>query len=291
MNPIIQKLWMFIAALCASLSASAYDFESDGLYYNILSEEDRTARVEDYNPNDLSKNIEIPRRVIHNSKTYTVTSIGVWAFRQCSNLTAVTIPNSVSEIGAYAFWCCSSLTSVTIPNSVTSIGVWAFDQCSSLTSVTIPNSVTYIGRGAFSSCTSLTFVTIPSSVTSIGKETFSRCSSLENINVDPENADYSSIDGILYNKDATRLITCPGARRNMTVPTYVTSIGDYAFSGCSSLTSVTIGNSVTSIGSWAFDECSDLTSVTIGNSVTSIDYGAFSNCNNLKTSICNAKSP
>ncbi len=126
---------MFIATLCASLSASAYDFKSDGLYYNILSEEDRTVEVTYYsfnysdNKHYVSGIIEIPRRVIHNSKTYTVTSIGDGAFYACSSLTSVTIPNSVTSIGSYAFQECSSLTSVTIPNSVTSIGDYAFYWC------------------------------------------------------------------------------------------------------------------------------------------------------------------
>lgn len=105
MKPIIQKLWMFIAVLCASLSASAYHFESGGLYYNILSEKDRTVEVAEGN-SDVSGDIEIPRRVIYDSKTYTVTSIGEYAFMNCSDLTSVTIPNSVTSIGRCAFYNC-----------------------------------------------------------------------------------------------------------------------------------------------------------------------------------------
>ncbi len=139
MKPIIQKLWMFIAVLCASLSASAYDFydfRSDGLYYSILSEEDRTVAVtypdiDDY----VSGDIEIPRKVIYNSKTYTVTSIGDEAFFECSSLASVTIPNSVTSIGNSAFSGCSSLESVTIPNSVTSIGDYAFYGCNDLKTI------------------------------------------------------------------------------------------------------------------------------------------------------------
>ena len=179
MKPIIQKLWMFIAVLCASHSASAYDFKSDKLYYNILSEEDRTVEVTYYNlyegknENYVSGDIDIPRKLIYNSKTYTVTSIGAQAFYSCSSLTSVNIPNSVTSIVNHAFSLCSNLTSVTIPNSVTSIGEYAFSYCSSLTSVTIPNSVTYIGYEAFYNCSSLTSVTIPNSVTYIGDYAFS----------------------------------------------------------------------------------------------------------------------
>ena len=156
MKPIIQKLWMFIAVLCTSLSASAYDFYSDGLYYNILSEEDHTVEVTaPYKADYVSGDIEIPRKVIYNSKTYTVTSIGDEAFFECSSLASVTIPNSVTSIGDDAFYGCSSLASVTIPNSVTYIGYEAFSECSSLASVTIPNSVTYIGDDAFYYCNDL----------------------------------------------------------------------------------------------------------------------------------------
>ena len=253
MKPIIQKLWMFIAVLCASLSASAngLEFVSGGLRYNILS--DRTVEVAEGNSH-VSGDIEIPRRVIYDLKTYTVTSIGVRAFMNCSGLTSVTIPNSVTSIGDYAF-CGCGLTSVTIPNSVTSIGDDAFCGCD-LTSVTIPNSVASIGEYAFCGC-DLTSVTIPNSVTFIGDKAFS-CSRLENINVDSENDNFSSLDGILYNKDVTNLICCPEAKTSVTIPNSVTSIGNSTFRNCSRLTSVTIPNSVTSIGYNAFYNCESL---------------------------------
>ena len=186
-----------------------------------------------------------------------VTSIGNGAFAYCSSLTSVTIPNSVTSIGDDAFYNCKSLTSVTIPNSVTSIGEYAFNYCSSLTSVTIPNSVTSIGDYAFWYCSSLTSVTIGNSVTSIGDYAFNYCSSLTSINVADDNPNYCSMDGVLFNKDKTTLIQYPGGKQGAyIIPNSVTSVGDWAFSYCKSLTSVTIPKSVTSIGLTAF-ACDD----------------------------------
>ena len=203
-----------------------------------------------------------------------VTSIRGNAFRECTGLTSVTIPNSVTSIGAAAFYNCSGLTSVTIPNSVTSIGYSVFYGCKGLTSVTIPNSVTSIGKYAFQYCSGLTSVTIPNSVTSIGYGAFGGCSSLESVLVEPSNTIYDSRDNcnaIIETASNTLIAGC----KNTDILYGVTSIGNYAFYGCSGLTSVTIPNSVTSIGSNAFSYCSGLTSVTIGSGVTSIGNRAF----------------
>ena len=212
-----------------------------------------------------------------------VTSIGEYAFAYCTSLTSVTIPDSVTSIGEYAFRDCTSLTSVTIPDSVTSIDVCAFDGCKSLTSVTIPNSVTSIGEYAFYDCTSLTSVTIPDSVTSIGDGAFYCCDSLTGIWVAEGNSHYSSdASGVLFDKNMTALIQCPGRFFGAyTIPDSVTSIDNRAFYSCKSLTSVTIPNSVTSIGDGAFYKCDSLTSVTIPDGVTSIDWCAFSDCTSL----------
>ena len=176
---------------------------------------------------------------------------------------------------------------ITFDGPVKSIGEEAFLHCSSLTSITIPNSVTSIGQYAFEYCSSLTSITIPNSVTSIGVEAFLGCSSLTSINVDINNPNYSSVDGVLFNKDKTTLIQYPigNSRSEYTIPNSVTSIGEWAFFYCSSLTSVTIPNSVTSIGSDAFSYCYSLTSITIPNSVTSIGYSAFSGCYALTSMI------
>ncbi len=205
-----------------------------------------------------------------------VTSIRSLAFMNCSGLTSITIPDSVTSIGDRAFYDCSNLeivywnvwnvaayegvdsrslffyctklTTVVIGNNVTIIPGYVFSGCRGLTSVTIPNSVTSIGQYAFSGCRGLTSVTIPNSVTSIGQYAFSGCSSLTSI----------------------------------TITNGVTSIESNTFSGCSGLTSITIPNGVTSIGSYAFYCCSGLTSITIPDSVTSIGEGAFYGCSKIK---------
>ena len=268
---------LLFLALLATTALWAYDFQSGDLYYNITS--DTTVKVtyqyqwSSDNYADLTT-ATIPSTVTYNGTTYSVTSIGNNAFSGCSFLTSVTIGNSVTSIGYGAFYGCSSLTSITIPNSVTNIGGGTFSGCSSLTSVTIGNSVTSIGDYAFYKCSSLTSIAIPNSVTSIGISAFGYCSSITSMTVENGNTVYDSrekCNAIIETATNTLIVGC----QNTTIPNNVTSIGDYAFRGCSSLTSVTIPNSVTSIGDGAFYDCSSLISITIPGSVTNIGESAF----------------
>ena len=216
--------------VCNATYGLKYELNEDGESYSVVGIDNATATE-----------IVVPK--FYNKKP--VTSIGEWAFANCSSLISVTIPNSVTSIGNEAFYNCSSLTNVTISDSVTSIGGYAFADCTSLTTITIPDSVTSIGKYTFYNCSSLTSITIPNSVTSIGYNAFYSCDSLTSV--------------IIGNN--------------------VTSIGDDAFNYCTSLTSVTIGESVTSIGNGAFNWCRSLTKVNYTGTIdewAQISFGSSS---------------
>ena len=283
---------MTVAVLLCSATVHAYDFEVDGIYYNVVSLTDLTVEVTS-GGSKYSGEVIIPSTVTYKSKVFTVTAIGDQAFYSCGDLISVTIGGSVTAIGEWAFSGCSSLTSITIcsnptsitlPEGVTSIGYSAFSYCRSLTSITIPEGVTSIGSAAFEGCSSLTAINIPESVTSIGNWAFGDCCSLTSI----------------------------------TIPESVTSIGDNAFHGCTSIKELKIddGSELLSLGIWSkhygsgytgmgglFHDCpldsvylgrnlsfeseyytspfynkDKLTSVTIGKSVTSISTYTFRSC-------------
>ena len=300
--------WLTALMMFFGQSLYAHDFEVDGIYYNYLSQEDKTVSVtykgDDYYYNEYSGNVVIPESVTYSGTTYSVTSIGSYAFDGCYGLTSIEIPNSVTSIGDYAFEHCWSLTNIVIPNSVTSIGSCAFEYCWSLTSIVvdannseydsrnncnaiietststliagckntiIPNSVTSIGYRAFEGCRGLTSIEIPNSVAIINWYAFEDCTGLTSIEI----------------------------------PNSVTSIGENAFAGTAwydnhpdglvyagrvaytykrtmpNNTNLILKDGTLGIAGSAFFGCTGLTSIEIPNSVTYIGSYAFSGCTGL----------
>ena len=219
---------------------------------------------------DSLRNINIPD---------TVTRIGRSAFEDCDSLTSINIPPSLTTIEDGTFLCCHSLRNINIPDTVTSIEDYAFSECNSLKNINIPNGVTRIGDSAFFNCNSLISITIPSSVIAIGMNPFCGC----HANLKNESKAFIYEHNILFNRDKTVIISYRAKEANYVIPDSVTGIGNGAFSGCDSLTSINIPDSVTSIGWWAFSGCDSLTSINIPDSVTTIGNRAFSGCKSLKS--------
>ena len=230
-----------------------------------------------------------------------VTSIGDGAFSGCGSLSSIVIPASVTSIGDGAFSGCGSLSSIVIPASVTSIGNRTFSGCGSLSSIVIPPSITSIGEGAFWGCGFLSSIVIPDSVTNIGNGAFNNCASLQYLSI-PKSviclngnpfADWNGRleclspnfiyeDDVLFCKGKSKIISFRNKNiESYVIPSSVTSIGDWAFYGCDSLSEVVIPSSVTSIGDRAFKDCGSLSSIVIPSSVTSIGDWAFYDCRSL----------
>ncbi|MBR5552033.1 MAG: leucine-rich repeat protein [Muribaculaceae bacterium] len=301
MNKLSKRLRAFIAIaimLSVALPTLAHDFEVDGIYYNHLDYSAKTVVVTygglayDYYTHEYSGSVKIPSSVTNSvGTTYSVTKIGDYAFRGCTGLTSITIPNTITSIGNYAFYGCTGLTSVTIPNSVTEIGNKAFyatgwynnqangilylDNCclgykgnKPTGALTLNEGTRLIRSSAFSGCTGLTEVNYNAvNCTSMGTSSnpvFSGCTNLKTLNI---GNGVKNIPSYAF-KDCSGLTSA-------TIGNSVTTISDHAFMGCTKLTSVTIPNSVTEIGDYAFYGCTGLTSVTIPNSVTEIGDEAF----------------
>ena len=306
---------LLVLALLLPATAAAYDFEVDGIYYDINGNE-ATVTCNGYTSGNstviighYSGEVIIPEAVTYRDVTYAVTAIDNHAFHFCSDPLSVTIPKTVISIN-HSFSGCSGMTSITvdsdnpkydsrdncnavietasnklivgcqntiIPNSVNIIGICAFIGCSTLTSVTIPNSVTTLESQAFANCSGLTSVIIPNSITYIGSPVFDGCDGLASIIVESGNPIYDSRDNCNAIIETASNTLIIGCQ-NTIIPNTVTSIGYEAFRDCKTLTNLLIPNSVITIAVDAFTDCKGLTSITIPSSVTSIGGAAFANC-------------
>lgn len=286
----LRKFLTTLLLFCTTVVA-AHHFEVDGIYYNILSEEDKTVEVtfkgnsSNYYSNEYTGNVAIPETVIYNKITYKVARIGSHAFSDCSTMTNVIIPNGTVSIAEGAFINCTGLTDVVIPNTVTAIGTvgWnssaygAFEGCSNLTSIEIPNSVTTIGEDAFSGCTKLESIEIPSSVVMVGGGAFNNTLWFEQ---QPEGLVY--IGDVLYRYKGKIPVNA-----EINIKDGTKAIAEYAFvenvDVSSELLDVIIPNSVTHIARCAFWYCSKLTKIIIPKNVVFIGNQAFDGCDNLAT--------
>ena len=313
-----KLLALAVTGLLCATGVSAHDFEVDGIYYNITSEEDKTVEVtyqgDSYSAiEEYSGAVSIPATITYDGQEYSVTSIGFAAFSGCNGLTSLEIPNSVTSIGFAAFSDCDGLTSLEIPNSVTNIEGGAFMRLRNLNSIVvaednpvydsreecnaiiesssntliagfattiIPNIVTSIGNRAFYYCDGLTTVDIPNSVTCIGDEAFMGCFSLTSVEI-PNSVVNIGGSVFVLNSNLSSLVVAadnPVYDSREGCNAIIESSSNTLIIGCSS---TTIPNSVTCIGREAFVCCYELTSVNIPYGVTSIEDGAFGSCTGL----------
>ena len=236
----------------------------------------------DFSKVTISKNGNDSDGLMKNDAFAYVNMEGITEHHLPQTLKEAEVLDGVKSIGNQTFYSCLYLTDVNISNSVISIGRNAFSACDELVNVNIPNGLTDIGICAFEGCHSLKNIIIPSSVTSIGDFAFNGCYGLKSIEVTEDNSNYSSEDGVLFNKNKSNLICCPGGKAGeYTIPDFVTSMSSGAFSNCRSITKVVIPNTITSIPYGAFIQCYALTDVVIPNSVTSIEDRAFAYCSSL----------
>ena len=262
MKRIITLLFAIVASF-TMLNAEIIKHVLIDLYYD-LDTENMTAKVtyqNNWSDNYKSlKSAVIPSTVTYNDQTYTVNCIGNEAFRLCSNLISINIPNTVTKIEFSAFGSCRGLTSIIIPNSVTAIEYSAFSDCRGLTSLTLSNNLVEIGDMAFSYCTGITSLSIPKSVTSIGDYAFQHCHSLTSIVVEEGNPVYDSrnnCNAIIETESNTLIVGC----NTTSIPQNIRSIFYAALESCDGITSITLPSTLTSIDDYAFNLCTGLTEV------------------------------
>ena len=209
-----------------------------------------------------------------------------WRINYGNGISKIILEEGVKSIGNLTFLQYSNLTEVVIPNSVTSIGNSAFAYCEKLATIIIGNSLKTIGKDAFFKCSKLASINLPKTVESIGSEAFEYCYELTAINVDADNPNFTSIDGVLYNKDVSKLLVYPAGKTGEYIfPETVTVINEYGFSTCQGLTSITIPETITEIGDFTFFECSNLTEIHLPNTITKIGNSVFRRTKSLETII------
>ena len=236
-HSFFKSVIAFVVMMIMTTSSASAEV-IDGLCYDLNSDTKTATLLPKTDNEKYSGDIIIPEKVKGNDgEEYVVTEIGPNCFEDCSGLTSISIPSSVTLLGEGCFWDCSGLTSITIPSSVTSLGINCFSGCSGLTSIDLPSPVTALDYYCFSDCSSLTSITIPSSVTRLGLYCFSGCSGLTSI----------------------------------TIPSSVTSLYESCFANCSGLTSITIPSSVTYMGDECFSGCKALKTVYFEGKVPRFD--------------------
>ncbi len=294
-----KKLFTLCFTLLCAANFSAFATIIDGISYKLDSSIKTASVIAPESGVSYINAVIIPESVIHGGVTYRVTSIGSSAFKNCTGLTSVTIPNSVTAISAYAFSGCTNLTATTLFEGILSIGQEAFYNCSALTSVTIPNSTTAIGNEAFYACSSITSITIPENVSSIGNHVFERCTNLTTVVWNAKRTN----DGGYYVGSKHYCYYSPfGTTTNSNYSETVPNITEFIFgesvkvipenlcAGMKQLQTIFIPNSVDSIKSSAFYKCENLQTVEIGSSIKYLYY-PFGNCSKILDFSIWAKTP
>lgn len=320
----MKKIILILFGSLIFADSYAFDFESNGIYYNILSKKEATCEVtfKDASFNSYSGSVILPNVVEYDGKEYTICQIGTQAFSKSSNLQSVVIPEGYNLIKQYAFSGCENLESVQIGTGLQVIESHAFSQCSSLTSVKLPDSIQELGESAFGYCKSLESIMMPVSLQKLGIHCFQVCSSLNRVNLTSDITEIpdgcfwyceslSSIqfptslksigeEAFAFNK-ALKIIEFPVSLQNISnkaffcadlneviIPNNVESIGANCFQSCRSITNVHIGENCKVINNQAFEDCGRINYLTIGKSMEKIGSRAFCNCTEIKKVTCYA---
>ena len=307
--------------------ADAFDFEVNGIYYNIISKEAKTCEVtyRDQISSHYYGDVILKEEAKYQGVTYKVTriksnafygqnrlssiiipnsisTIGEYAFYECLALKSITFPDNLEMIGQYAFYYCNQLKTVKLPNSVKSIGCFAFGQCERLEEITIPNSLQTIEHGTFYNCYALTSVELPNSMTTIGARSFSGCKNLVSVSM-PQRLE--SIGESAFEETKIEAVILPSTveiiengafsickdLKSIILPITMKAIGSRAFSGCKSLETIEIPENVITLESYVLGGCTNLQKVKIPSSITSIDKTAFINTDNISQIISFIQEP